>query len=157
MCINHSLSTQSLRDISIHYLLYCNYICFSQYKLVLAHVVSYVVLKTVGDFIIPSTQLSTYTGQPILLHIISHCSSIGSYLPNLSQLRITSGVIPCVRDLGTSLTHVTVLWMPRCKLKDLDGLPALSSLKELYLSFNEITDVCLVTMLPSLEVLDIER
>jgi Leucine-rich repeat (LRR) protein len=52
---------------------------------------------------------------------------------------------------------VEVLWLPRCKLKDLDGLPALSSLRELYLAFNEVTDISLITMLSSLELLDLER
>ena len=47
--------------------------------------------------------------------------------------------------------------MPRCKLKDLDGLPALSSLREFYLAFNEVTDISLITMLSSLELLDLER
>ena len=81
----------------------------------------------------------------------------GVYLPNLVQLRLNASVVPCVRDLGTSLSKVKVLWMPRCKLKDLDGLPALSNLRELYLAFNEVTDVSLITMLSYLEVLDLER
>ena len=81
----------------------------------------------------------------------------GVYLPNLVQLRLNASVVPCVRDLGTSLSNVKVLWMPRCKLKDLDGLPALSNLRELYLAFNEVTDVSLITMLSYLEVLDLER
>ena len=37
--------------------------------------------------------------------------------------------MPCVRDLGTGLTRLTVLWLSRCCLRDLDGLPSLSSLK----------------------------
>ena len=65
--------------------------------------------------------------------------------------------VPCVRDLGTCLARVEVLWLPRCKLRDLDGLPALSSLRELYLAFNEVTDISLITMLSSLELLDLER
>lgn len=81
----------------------------------------------------------------------------GTYLPNLTQLRLVNSLVSCVRDLGTCLSHVEVLWMPRCKLKDLDGLPALSSLREFYLSFNEVTDISLITMLSSLELLDLER
>ena len=38
-------------------------------------------------------------------------------------------VLPCVRDLGTGLTRLSVLWLSRCCLRDLDGLPSLSSLK----------------------------
>lgn len=62
-----------------------------------------------------------------------------------------------MRDLGTSLSRVKVLWMARCKLKDLDGLPALQSLQEFYLSFNEVEDVSVITMLSALDVLDLER
>ena len=81
----------------------------------------------------------------------------GAYIPNLKQLRLVNSHVPCVRDLGTCLGRVEVLWLPRCKLKDLDGLPALSSLRELYLAFNEVTDISLITMLSSLELLDLER
>ena len=66
-------------------------------------------------------------------------------------------MIPCVRDLGTSLPNVQILWMTCCMLKDLDGLPALPSLKELYLAFNNVEDVSAITMLSSLEILDLER
>lgn len=47
--------------------------------------------------------------------------------------------------------------MARCKLKDLDGLPAFQSLQEFYLSFNEVEDVSVITMLSALDVLDLER
>ena len=33
------------------------------------------------------------------------------------------------RDLGTTLSHLQVLWMSRCNLADLDGIPSFSSLK----------------------------
>lgn len=81
----------------------------------------------------------------------------GSYLPSLAELRFTESVVPCVRDLGTSLPVVRILWMACCMLKDLDGLPALPSLKELYLAFNDVEDISVITMLSSLEVLDLER
>jgi len=47
--------------------------------------------------------------------------------------------------------------MPCCTLKDLDGLSAFPSIKELYLAFNKVEDISIVTMLSSLEILDIER
>lgn len=62
-----------------------------------------------------------------------------------------------MRDLGTSLATVKILWMTHCKLKDLDGLPALQGLQEFYLSFNEVEDVSVITMLSALDVLDLER
>lgn len=34
-----------------------------------------------------------------------------------------------LRDLGTTLSHLQVLWMSRCCLQDLDGISTLSSLK----------------------------
>ena len=83
--------------------------------------------------------------------------NLGAHLPNLTQLRFTESNIPCIRDLGTSLSAVKILWMPRCKLKDLDGLPALQSLHEFYLPFNEVEDVSVITMLSCLDVLDLER
>lgn len=82
--------------------------------------------------------------------------NFGAHLPNLTQLRFTESNIPCVRDLGTSLSAVRILWMPRCKLKDLDGLPALQNLHEFYLPFNEVEDVSAITMLSCLDVLDLE-
>lgn len=72
-------------------------------------------------------------------------------------MRFTESSIPCIRDLGISLSAVKILWMARCKLRDLDGLPALQSLQEFYLSFNEVEDVSVVTMLSALDVLDLER
>ena len=47
--------------------------------------------------------------------------------------------------------------MSRCKLKDLDGLPALANLQEFYLAFNNVEDISIITMLSGLEVLDLER
>lgn len=81
----------------------------------------------------------------------------GVYLPNLAQLRFSNSSISCVRDLGTRLSSIRILWMPRCKLKDLDGLPALQNLQEFYLSFNQVEDISVITMLSSLDVLDLER
>ena len=83
--------------------------------------------------------------------------STGSYLPSLVELKFTGSVIPCLRDLGTSLSVVKILWMACCQVGDLDGLPAMPNLKELYLAFNEVEDISILTMLPSLEVLDLER
>ncbi|MBN3300864.1 LRC56 protein, partial [Amia calva] len=61
-----------------------------------------------------------------------------------------------LRDLGTTLSHLQVLWMARCGLADLDGIPSFSSLKELYLAYNDISDLSQVSLLDNLEILDLE-
>ncbi|XP_072129318.1 leucine-rich repeat-containing protein 56 isoform X2 [Mobula birostris] len=86
----------------------------------------------------------------------SSLGNFGEYLPNLVQLKLNGSFITSVRDLGTSLTNLQVLWMARSGLTDLDGIPAFSSLKELYVAYNNISDVSPVSMLEHLEVLDLE-
>eukprot|EP00051_Salpingoeca_urceolata_P026426 m.477256 g.477256 ORF g.477256 m.477256 type:complete len:552 (+) comp20796_c0_seq1:152-1807(+) len=80
----------------------------------------------------------------------------GSLVPNLQQLKLSNSVIASVRDLGTTLTNLRVLWMARCGLQDLDGIGALYSLKELYLAFNDIQECSALNMLDQLESLDLE-
>ncbi|XP_052709136.1 LOW QUALITY PROTEIN: leucine-rich repeat-containing protein 56-like [Crassostrea angulata] len=82
--------------------------------------------------------------------------NFGSLLPNLTQLKLSNSNIPCIRDLGSSLRNVTVLWMSRCGLYELDGISSMLSLKELYLSYNEICDISALSMLDSLQILDLE-
>mmetsp|Transcript_31687 Transcript_31687/g.67354 ORF Transcript_31687/g.67354 Transcript_31687/m.67354 type:complete len:485 (-) Transcript_31687:53-1507(-) len=83
---------------------------------------------------------------------------LGGYLPNLRQLRLMlDSSILHVRDLGTSLQHLEVLWMSRCGLQDLGGVAsALPALREFYLPFNDVADLSPLAGLESLEVLDIE-
>ncbi|NXL37836.1 LRC56 protein, partial [Glaucidium brasilianum] len=61
-----------------------------------------------------------------------------------------------VRDLGTTLSHLCVLWMARCGLSDLDGISSCSSLKELYIGYNNISDLSQLIWLDRIEVLDLE-
>ncbi|KAI1904001.1 hypothetical protein AGOR_G00001190 [Albula goreensis] len=82
--------------------------------------------------------------------------NFGSYLPNLLHLKMNNSLIMSVRDLGTTLPHLQVLWMGRCGLADLDGILSFSSLKELYVAYNDISDLSQVSMLEQLEVLDLE-
>ncbi|XP_007907534.1 leucine-rich repeat-containing protein 56 isoform X1 [Callorhinchus milii] len=86
----------------------------------------------------------------------SSLGNFGIYLPNLIELKLNNSFIVSVRDIGTSLTKLQVLWMAQCGLPDLDGIPSFSSLKELYLAYNNITDISHVSMLDHLEVLDLE-
>nr|XP_005988056.1 PREDICTED: leucine-rich repeat-containing protein 56 isoform X2 [Latimeria chalumnae] len=82
--------------------------------------------------------------------------NFGAYLPNLIQLKLNNSLIVSVRDLGTTLSHLQVLWMARCGLPDLDGIPSFCSLRELYLAYNDISDLSQVSMLDHLEILDLE-
>ncbi|KFP31177.1 Leucine-rich repeat-containing protein 56, partial [Colius striatus] len=61
-----------------------------------------------------------------------------------------------IRDLGTTLSHLQVLWMACCGLSDLDGISSCGSLKELYIAYNNISDLSQLTWLEHLEVLDLE-
>jgi Leucine-rich repeat (LRR) protein len=60
------------------------------------------------------------------------------------------------RDLGTSLVHLRVLWLSRSGLADLDGIPTLNNLQEIYLAYNEITDLSPCSLLENLKCLDLE-
>jgi len=61
-----------------------------------------------------------------------------------------------VRDLGTSLQSLHVIWLNRCGLKDLDGIHALPHLSELYLAYNDIDDISALNALDRLQILDLE-
>ncbi|KAL5271872.1 hypothetical protein ACHWQZ_G000163 [Mnemiopsis leidyi] len=100
-------------------------------------------------------------GQVISLDLIvdtseSSLGSLGNYLPNIRELRLSGSRICSVRDLGTTLRSLQVLWMSRCGLKDLDGIGSIGQLRELYLSYNEISDVSPLSMVDTLELVDIE-
>ncbi|TNN00557.1 hypothetical protein fugu_011803 [Takifugu bimaculatus] len=82
--------------------------------------------------------------------------NFGVYLPKLLQLRMNNSVIKSMRDLGTALYHLQVLWMTRCSLRDLSGVSNFSSLKELYLAYNSISELSQVGMLENLQLLDLE-
>jgi len=81
---------------------------------------------------------------------------LGHHLPGLRQLRLSNSSILGIRELGSSLTNLDVLWMSRCGLQDLDGVQVLDSLQELYLPFNDIADVSQLKWLDKLCVLDLE-
>ncbi|XP_063692538.1 leucine-rich repeat-containing protein 56-like isoform X5 [Bolinopsis microptera] len=108
-------------------------------------------------------QLSGYSD---LSHVISldlivdtsesSLGSLGNYLPNIRELRLSGSRISSVRDLGTTLRSLQVLWMSRCGLQDLDGIGSIGTLRELYLSYNEISDVSPLSMVDTLELVDIE-
>ncbi|XP_069866001.1 leucine-rich repeat-containing protein 56-like isoform X3 [Dipodomys merriami] len=82
--------------------------------------------------------------------------NFGVHLPNLSQLKLNGSRLTSLRDLGTSLGCLQVLWLARCGLTDLDGIGSLPALKELYVSYNNISELSPLCMLEQLEVLDLE-
>ncbi|XP_045039364.2 leucine-rich repeat-containing protein 56 isoform X2 [Desmodus rotundus] len=82
--------------------------------------------------------------------------NFGLHLPNLSQLKLNDSRLGSVRDLGTSLGHLQVLWLARCGLTDLDGISCFPSLQELYASYNDVSDLSPLCLLEQLEVLDLE-
>ncbi|CAJ1425644.1 unnamed protein product [Effrenium voratum] len=81
---------------------------------------------------------------------------LGSCLPALRRLRLSESSILCVRDLGTHLRHLEVLWLGRCGLQDLSGVTLMEGLRELYVPFNDVADVSSLKWLEHLEVLDLE-
>ena len=83
-------------------------------------------------------------------------SSLGQKLPRLKELKLNRSFVPSVRDLGSALRNLQVLWLSRCRLEDLSGLHALPALKELYVSFNDITDATPVADLEEIETVDLE-
>ena len=81
---------------------------------------------------------------------------IGDKLCNLEELKLNGSTIPSIRDLGTSLRNIRILWLSRCGIKELDGISTFSKLRELYLSFNDIDDISDLAGMEELEILDLE-
>lgn len=81
---------------------------------------------------------------------------LGEMLPNLRQLRLNQSAIPSLRDLGTGLSRLRVLWLCRSSLQDLGGITAMPVLEELYISFNDVQELGPLCTHESLQVLDLE-
>lgn len=84
------------------------------------------------------------------------CDEIGYLLPKLQMLFLSNSALASIRDFGTSMRYLRVLKAPHCGLTELDGISALFSLEELYVSFNEIWDLSSISLHDSLQVLDLE-
>jgi len=61
-----------------------------------------------------------------------------------------------VRDLGTNLRGLRVLWVARCSLQDLGGVSSLPVLEELYFSFNDVRELSPLYAHDALQVVDLE-
>eukprot|EP00906_Rhabdomonas_costata_P032046 RCo045185 len=81
---------------------------------------------------------------------------LGVKLPRLLSCKLNNSVILSIRDLGSGLRRLRVLWLNRCGISDLDGISAIPGLQELYCAFNDISELSPLGALPSLEVLDLE-
>jgi hypothetical protein len=75
----------------------------------------------------------------------------------LEELRLLESYIPIIRDIGSGFEHLTILWISRCSICELDGIASFSNLKELYLSYNEIHELEDLSRLDHLEILDLEE
>ena len=81
---------------------------------------------------------------------------LGEILPNLKELKLNDSIINSLRDLGTTLTNLEVLWVSRCQLTDLSGVNYFFQLKELYASFNNLKEISSLMFHNSLQVIDLE-
>lgn len=83
--------------------------------------------------------------------------AIGQHLVNLQHLKLQNSSVLSIRDFGTGLQNLRVLWMSRCGLQDLGGLASsLPVLREFYVPFNQVADLSPLSWHDALEVLDIE-
>mmetsp|Transcript_14354 Transcript_14354/g.17391 ORF Transcript_14354/g.17391 Transcript_14354/m.17391 type:complete len:754 (+) Transcript_14354:425-2686(+) len=85
-----------------------------------------------------------------------HLDGIAEKMPKLTELKLNNSYVLSTRHLGTSFARLTVLWMSRCSLQDLEGVGALDALQELYASYNDISDLSPLASCEHLTVLDME-
>ncbi|RKO93422.1 hypothetical protein BDK51DRAFT_41955 [Blyttiomyces helicus] len=94
------------------------------------------------------------------LHVQSDAGSVDSGRKLLGEIKRELAKIDIIvnnaGDIGSGFTNLTVLWMARCSLRDLDGIGSLSNLTELYLANNDVVDLSCVGFLEMLEILDLE-
>ena len=81
---------------------------------------------------------------------------LGERLPALRELKLSNSMVPCVRNLGTGLRSLRILWLSRSALADLEGIGALEQLREVYLAFNDVVDISPLGQLDHLEIADLD-
>ena len=67
--------------------------------------------------------------------------TLGTSCPYLRELKLNDSFVQSIRDLGTGLQNLRVLWLSRAGVTELWGISAMPLLEELYVSFNEICDL----------------
>lgn len=81
---------------------------------------------------------------------------LGEMLPNLREIHLNGSFVGCLRDIGTSMRNLRVIFLSRVKLFDLSGIAAFPQLIEFYASYNCITDLTELYFHENLEVIDME-
>jgi hypothetical protein len=82
--------------------------------------------------------------------------TLGTSCQFLQELKLTDSFVQSIRDLGTGLKNLKVLWLSRAGVTELWGISAMPVLEELYVSFNEIADLNSLNYHEKLQVLDLE-
>jgi hypothetical protein len=83
--------------------------------------------------------------------------ALGKKLRYLEHLELNNSRIWSIRDLGSSLSNLKVLWMDSCGLEELDGISSMPSLKELHAASNKLSDVSPLSSLENLIMLDLKE
>lgn len=65
----------------------------------------------------------------------------GEILSSLEFLKLNDSIISSFRDIGTSFKSVRVLNIARCELKEVQGIQAFEQLEELYIGYNEVSEL----------------
>lgn len=78
-------------------------------------------------------------------------------MPRLHTLTLDGSRLVSFRDLGVDLRNLNTLSLESSGVKDLDGIAALSGLRELRLARNRVSDVTPLACHGNLRVLDLER
>lgn len=108
-------------------------------------------------FKIESFQYLNITNLTLLVDLtMNSLQNLGNLLPNLRELKLNGSKMSSLRDIGSSLINLEVLWASRCGLNDLSGIMMFSKMKELYLSFNNIKDLSEICYQENLLILDLE-
>lgn len=81
---------------------------------------------------------------------------VGDLFCNLTELKLNNSIVPSLRDLGTSLQNLKILWVNRVGLEDLSGISSLLNLTEFYANYNNVTSLLPLDFNDKIEILDLE-
>lgn len=81
---------------------------------------------------------------------------LGLQARHLRELNLSESYIESLRDLGTALVSLEVLYVRRCGIRELEGISGFPVLKELYAAFNCVQSLSPLIFADTLEVLDLE-